>query len=129
MRERLRRLRSHLGRHTFAALPPTLCVQDEGPGPERYGAVPFQIDAPSALACALWSFLYAAQPQEAIVEAVALGGDTDSVAMMAGALAGAAWGDEWVPSHWVEGLEPGAADRIRASSRAIFELRRAAENS
>mmetsp|Transcript_31488 Transcript_31488/g.54283 ORF Transcript_31488/g.54283 Transcript_31488/m.54283 type:complete len:398 (+) Transcript_31488:128-1321(+) len=122
MRTRVQRLRAHLGRHTFGALPPTLCVQEEGAGPELYGVVPFQVDAPSAVACALWSFLYATRPEDAIVEAVSMGGDTDSVACMAGALVGAAWGGSWVPAALSEGLEAGALEKIEATARALHGL-------
>ena len=51
-----------------------------------------------------------------------MGGDTDSVAMMAGALAGARWGDAWVPAGLLDGLEEGAVGRVKASALAICDL-------
>lgn len=40
-----------------------------------------------------------------MVQAVSLGGDTDTIGAMAGALAGAYWGLEAWPAAWVAGLE------------------------
>jgi ADP-ribosylglycohydrolase len=60
--------------------------------------------------------------EAAIVEAASAGGDTDSVASMVGALAGAAWGREAIPSRWLQGLYQ--REEIEA---VAWELYRAAE--
>jgi poly(ADP-ribose) glycohydrolase ARH3 len=43
--------------------------------------------------------------EDAVVEAVSLGGDTDTIASMTGAISGARLGIEAVPGEWVEKLE------------------------
>ena len=49
------------------------------------------------------------EPEEALVAAASAGGDTDTIASIAGALAGAARGSEWIPERWLTRLE----DRVR----------------
>lgn len=50
--------------------------------------------------------------ERAIVYAVTLGGDTDTIATMAGAMAGAYYGIEDIPKHWrdiCEGVDDAVA--------------------
>ncbi|HIH43951.1 MAG TPA: hypothetical protein HA257_02355, partial [Candidatus Methanoperedenaceae archaeon] len=54
---------------------------------------------------ALYCFAHAADPEEAILTAVNAGGDTDSIAAIAGAISGAACGECALPSRWLSGLE------------------------
>jgi ADP-ribosylglycohydrolase len=73
--------------------------------PNEYGQQ-FQIHAAEAVACALWSFVCCQDdPEECIIRAVSLGGDTDTVAAMAGALAGALHGTSWIPRRWFDQME------------------------
>jgi poly(ADP-ribose) glycohydrolase ARH3 len=73
--------------------------------PNEYGEQ-FQIHAAEALACAQWAFACChGEPEECIIRAVSLGGDTDTVAAMAGALAGALHGSSWLPRRWFEQME------------------------
>lgn len=51
---------------------------------------------------------YLHQPEQALVEAVAYGGDTDTIAAMTGALVGALNGADAFPRRWHDGLERGA---------------------
>ncbi|WP_303721267.1 ADP-ribosylglycohydrolase family protein [Malonomonas rubra] len=61
---------------------------------------------------ALWAALrFIDDPEEAIVQAVNLGGDTDTIGAMTGALVGALHGDQWFPTRWYEQLENGTAGR------------------
>lgn len=61
---------------------------------------------------ALWAALrYADDPQEAIIQAVNLGGDTDTIGAMTGALVGALHGEDWFPPSWYAQLENGPAGR------------------
>lgn len=61
----------------------------------------FQIRATDAVACALRALTrHWADPEAAIIAAVHYGGDTDTIAAMAGALAGALHGAAWVPTRW-----------------------------
>ncbi|MGB3943348.1 MAG: ADP-ribosylglycohydrolase family protein, partial [Methanothrix sp.] len=45
------------------------------------------------------------EPEEALIAAASNGGDTDSVASIAGALAGASHGSRWIPERWLTRLE------------------------
>jgi len=45
------------------------------------------------------------EPEEALIAAASSGGDTDSIASIAGALAGAARGSDWIPDRWLLRLE------------------------
>ena len=65
------------------------------------------VTAAEAVPPALGAFLWAPNPEEATVLAVSLGGDTDTVGAMAGALSGAYWGVEALPTRWLDQLENG----------------------
>ena len=54
---------------------------------------------------ALHSFMHAKSAEMAILSAVNLGGDADTVGACTGALAGAYWGLDALPQRWREGLE------------------------
>ncbi|PNH09759.1 Poly(ADP-ribose) glycohydrolase ARH3 [Tetrabaena socialis] len=72
----------------------------------------FQIRADDAVAVALaalcWHWLC---PEDALVAAVHYGGDTDTIAAITGALAGALHGLRWIPARWWAVLENGPAGR------------------
>jgi poly(ADP-ribose) glycohydrolase ARH3 len=75
--------------------------------PNEYGEQ-FQIHAGDAVACALWAFACSPhQPEECLIRAVCLGGDTDTIGTMAGALAGALHGTSWMPCRWFDQMENG----------------------
>ena len=57
--------------------------------------------AHAALAC----FLHAESFEEALIAAVSLGGDADTVGACTGALAGACWGADAIPERWIRDLE------------------------
>jgi poly(ADP-ribose) glycohydrolase ARH3 len=63
------------------------------------------VSAAEAVPPALGAFLAAEDPEQAVVLAVSLGGDTDTIGAMAGALAGAYWGLEALPGPWLAALE------------------------
>ena len=54
----------------------------------------------ACLAEAVWAVRTAANFEEAMVNAVDLGRDTDTVACVAGGIAGARWGVQSIPSRW-----------------------------
>jgi ADP-ribosyl-[dinitrogen reductase] hydrolase len=56
------------------------------------------------LESAVWGLLTTASFEEAVVQVVNLGGDADTAGTVAGALAGAAYGLEGIPSRWREEL-------------------------
>jgi len=66
----------------------------------------FQIKAVEAVACALWSVVRNyLNPEETLVETVAIGGDTDTIASMAGAMIGSLYGTQWIPARWYDNIE------------------------
>lgn len=75
---------------------------------------------------ALWAALrYIDDPEEAIVQAVNLGGDTDTIGAMTGALVGALHGDRWFPGRWFDQLENGAdgRDELLAVAERLAKIR------
>lgn len=58
----------------------------------------------TSLEAALWCFGVSESYPEAVLEAVNLGGDTDTIAALTGALAALKWGIEGIPKHWVDTL-------------------------
>lgn len=64
--------------------------------------------ASCSVSSALWAVLSSPQdPETAIIRAVNLGGDTDTIGAMAGAVAGAYHGAEALPRRWTQALEEG----------------------
>ena len=51
---------------------------------------------------ALWQLLHATNVEEAVVDTVMRGGDTDTNAAICGALLGAVWGRNAIPDQWTE---------------------------
>ena len=56
------------------------------------------------LEAALWCVLTTDNYKDCVLKAVNLGGDTDSIAAVAGGLAGALYGLEGIPKEWLEAL-------------------------
>lgn len=77
--------------------------------------------AAEAIEAAVWCVLRSPDAEEAIVDAVALGGAADTLGALAGAAAGAAWGADALPSRWVEALRN--REQIEAAARALRTLR------
>jgi len=72
----------------------------------------FQIRAVDAVACSLYAFgKFWNQPEQAVIEAVNMGGDTDTVGAITGALVGALHGCNWIPAIWFNNLENGSYGR------------------
>ncbi|MCS6862455.1 MAG: ADP-ribosylglycohydrolase family protein, partial [Abditibacteriales bacterium] len=73
-----------------------------GNGVEIFNSVP----------TAIYAFLsHADSFKDAVVYAVSLGGDTDTIGAMTGAIAGALHGVEGIPSEWLNALENGEKGR------------------
>ncbi len=51
---------------------------------------------------ALWQLVHAPNLEEAVVDTVIRGGDTDTNAAICGALLGAVWGRKAIPDQWTE---------------------------
>ena len=71
---------------------------------------------------ALQCLANAPDAEEAIVASVSLGGDTDTRAAVAGALAGARWGVSALPQRWIDGCEAGAQAHALGCSLAKLRL-------
>ncbi len=79
----------------------------------------------TSVPAAIFSFLKnAADFEETVVYAVGLGGDTDTIAAMAGAIAGGYHGKPAIPERWLSQLEKGAkgADYIEQLARDLYDL-------
>lgn len=85
-----------------------LVAREKRPG----SGMAFQIASVHMVPCVLWcACRYASDPRQAIMSAVALGGDTDTTAAMVGALVGALHGDgDWCAA-WAARLENGVRGR------------------
>lgn len=57
-----------------------------------------------SLEAALWCFGTSKSYSEAVLKAVNLGGDTDTIAALTGGLAGIKWGHNAIPKEWVNQL-------------------------
>jgi ADP-ribosylglycohydrolase len=71
---------------------------------------------PSAFYCFTRHF---ENPENAIIEAVNAGDDTDSIACITGALCGALRGSDSFPARWIEGLEN--RDLIEGTAVKMYE--------
>jgi ADP-ribosylglycohydrolase len=60
------------------------------------------------------------EPQEALIMAASSGGDTDTIASIAGSLFGAALGPSWIPESWLAALE--GRERIEGIALGLAEL-------
>jgi ADP-ribosyl-[dinitrogen reductase] hydrolase len=70
---------------------------------------------------ALYSFMHAKSAEQAILSAVNLGGDADTVGACCGALAGACWGHDALPLRLKQGLE--GYDRLVRLAERVWEKR------
>ena len=70
---------------------------------------------------ALHSFMQAKSLPQAVLAAVNLGGDADTVGACCGALAGAYWGFDAIPARWKEGLE--GYDRLVMLAERVWAAR------
>lgn len=75
--------------------------------------------AQGSVPAALYAFLrHNGDLKEAVVYAVSLGGDTDTIGAMAGALAGAYHGASAIPADWLAAMEDGPKGRTYVESLA-----------
>ncbi|HET9659669.1 MAG TPA: ADP-ribosylglycohydrolase family protein [Thermomicrobiales bacterium] len=70
------------------------------------------------LSAACWSLLQTASFEEALVIAVGLGGDTDTTGAVAGALAGAHYGYEAIPTRWRDTVQH--RDELASLAKCLF---------
>jgi len=60
------------------------------------------------------------RPEEGLIAAASGGGDTDSIASIAGNLFGAAYGASWIPQRWLVEIEQ--RERIEGIAKELFHL-------
>ena len=75
----------------------------------------------TSLEAALWVFLRTENYEQAVLEAVNLGEDTDTTAAVVGQLAGAFYGESGIPASWLEKLA--MQDLIKQLAIRLFEER------
>lgn len=75
----------------------------------------------TTLQAGLYHGLTAETAEDAIVEAVMMGGDTDTIGAVAGAVAGAQFGADALPERWL--TEIGDEDELRQVATELVELR------
>lgn len=85
--------------------------------PEEIHSSAFVLDT---LCASTWAVLRTDSFEEALILAVGLGNDADTVAAVAGALAGAVHGEAGIPARWLEPLF--ARERILAVADRLAEL-------
>lgn len=80
------------------------------------------IKACEAVPCAIYAFLHCHKLsfKYLIPYTISLGGDTDTIASMAGAIGGAYWGESCIPMEWVNSVE-GSNQAIKLAD-GLFEL-------
>jgi len=69
---------------------------------------------------AIYAFLSHRDFKSAVIYAVSLGGDADTIGAMTGAIAGAFYGIEGIPSQWRETVENG--DHIEQLAKKLWEV-------
>ena len=79
--------------------------------------------APDTLQSALWAVAGASSFEQALISAVNLGGDADTVGAVTGALAGAKWGASAIPKRWLDPL----AWRFKLDGAAFSLVRTSSE--
>jgi len=80
------------------------------------------LDALEATHAALAVFMDTSTFSDCICAAIGLGGDTDTVAAIAGALAGALYGSGGIPREWMEGLC--GRERVFSAARSLWSARK-----
>ena len=76
-------------------------ISELGNGVEAFESVP----------TAIYSFLRSGNFKDSVVYAISLGGDTDTIGAMTGAISGAYYGEAAIPKAWLERLEDGEKGR------------------
>jgi ADP-ribosyl-[dinitrogen reductase] hydrolase len=76
-----------------------------------------------SLEAALWCFARHDCLEDAVLEAANLGDDADTTAAITGQIAGAFWGEQGIPRHWLQRLH--LADEIRALAVQLWQANQA----
>lgn len=83
----------------------------------------FQIKAIEAIPCVLWIVSTGYQdPEQCLIRAVNMGGDTDTVAAMVGDIVGALHGQKWIPHRWYDHIESNSEENLHRGKEFAIEL-------
>jgi len=85
----------------------------------------FQLKSIDAYPSVLWAFVHNMNdPEECIIHAVNLGGDTDTIGSIAGSLCAAYNGCDWIPKRWWDNIENGdyGRDYCVEIARKLYSL-------
>ncbi len=72
--------------------------------------------------CAVWAFITSKDFEDAVVRAVNLGGDADTIGAIAGGLAGAYWGYEAIPDRWLEKFTPEQRAKLDRAAEGLLKV-------
>lgn len=75
------------------------------------------------LACALWALQSADNLEEAVIAAVNLGGDADTVGAVTGGLAGVHYGFETIPERWLKKFSPRQREQLDRTAERLLAVR------
>jgi poly(ADP-ribose) glycohydrolase ARH3 len=96
---------------------------DDPPGREEIvKALGNGVEALNSVPTAVYSFLLNPGFEAAVVYAVSLGGDADTLGAMTGAIAGACYGSGGIPARWVEEVEN--RDYIERLAKQLWEVKK-----
>lgn len=109
------RVNTEIFRSKLGALPTALERSDDDYARSHLGN---GVSAGNSVVTALYCFLVSEDFEDSVVRAVRIGGDTDTIAAMTGALAGARYGGSQIPEMWT-GVEGG--ERLVELADAVFE--------
>jgi len=89
-------------------------------------AFPCDVSAKGSVPVAIGAFLFTDSFEEALITAINVGGDTDTIGAMTGALAGAYYGLDAIPARWIQGIEDGPKGKsyILNLARRLYEKKR-----
>ena len=110
-RRKIRKIRGFLEKDTAKKE----IISELGNGEEAFNSVP----------TAFYSFLRSTNFENAVLYAISLGGDTDTIGAMTGAISGAYYGMEAIPRKWEEKLEKEekGRDYIRKLAEKLYYIK------
>jgi ADP-ribosyl-[dinitrogen reductase] hydrolase len=73
----------------------------------------------------LYYFFRTDSVETCLIEVVNRGDDADTTGALAGMLAGAAYGVDGIPAHWLKTLDPAIREAIDTQTQALLALARA----
>jgi ADP-ribosylglycohydrolase len=75
--------------------------------------------APESMECAFFAFITEGDFENALITAVNLGGDADTIGAITGGLAGAYYGYDAIPQRWIEAIPADIRERLDAFAKWV----------